>query len=354
MVTRRTFLRSLGVCIALPLFESAYPEKQARAQAAGGAPKKRFIGCFFGSGAPMPDAANGDWRYGAALQPLQDLGVSGNVSVLRGFRAVNKFDVHWSGTASFLSSQEISMSNASNPFIDPNYQRCAKSFDQFIADTAPGSRIRSLHAGFSQLAGWDDAHDRTVSINYVNSIAWRDDRTPISNISVPAQMFTQVFGAGGSVSNAQAQYIIKRRQSILDGVLDQYKHHKGRLSSEDQSKLEAYAQSIREVEGELSNAAAGTSCARPSPEAGSDAYIRDFRTMHKIIIAAMQCDLTAPRPSCTTTASAPTSRRRGSRRSSTTRRTTTGGRSCRSTGCRSSSGASSSQGSARRTSSARR
>lgn len=294
MVTRRRVLQSLGVCIALPLLESAYPEKWARAQS--GPVKKRFIGCFFGSGAPMPDAANGDWGYagtrGGALKPLQDLNVQNHVAVMRGFRAVNNFDVHWSGTAGFLSSVMVGTTNATNPTADPAYQRCAKSFDQFIADLEPNARIRSLHAGFSQLSGWDEGHDRAGSINYVNSIAWRDPQTPISNTNDPAQMFTRVFGAGDSVSNARAQYLLKRKKSILDGVVDQYKHHRSTLSTADQSKLDAYAESIREIEGEIASAAQGTTCARPDADASTDAYLRRFRTMHKIVIAAMQCGLT--------------------------------------------------------------
>jgi len=45
MVSRRRVLKGLGVCIALPLLESAIPIRSAHAQ--GTATKKRFIGCFF-------------------------------------------------------------------------------------------------------------------------------------------------------------------------------------------------------------------------------------------------------------------------------------------------------------------
>ncbi|MBX3222456.1 MAG: DUF1552 domain-containing protein [Labilithrix sp.] len=293
-LSRRNVLRGLGVCIALPLFESALPVRLAHAQPAP--TKKRFIGCFFGSGAPMPDAANGDWGYagarGGALKPLADLGVSPNVAVMRGFKAVNNFDVHWSGTAGFLSSTPVGTTNAQNPSSDPNYQRCAKSLDQIIADTEPKAAIRSLHAGFNQVPSWDEGHDRVGSINYVNSIAWRDATSPISNIIDPLQMFTRVFGSSDKLSNAQAAYLLARRKSILDGVLDQYNHHKSTLSAADKQRLEAYAQSIREVEGELTSAARATTCVKPAAETAGESYVRNFRTMQKIIIAAMQCGLT--------------------------------------------------------------
>jgi hypothetical protein len=289
MVARRRFLLGLGACIALPMLEH-----EVYAQAAG--QKKRFIGCFFGSGAPMPDAANGDWAYsgraGGALKPLADLGVNGNVSVLRGFRAVNNFDVHWSGTAAFLSSVPVGTTNAANPTSDPNYQKCAKTLDQLVADLEPNAKIRSLHAGFNNVPSWDAGHDTVASINYVNSIAWRDATNPISNINDPMQMFTRVFGAGDSVSNAQAAYLLKRRKSILDGVLDQYKHQESKLSAADKQRMQAYAQSIRDVEGELAGAAAAAACQKPTVETAGEAYVKNFRTMQKIIIAAMQCGLT--------------------------------------------------------------
>ena len=292
-ISRRNVLRGLGVCIALPLVESA---REPLAHAQGMGPKKRFIGCFFGSGAPMPDANNGDWGYagarGGALKPLADLGVAANVSVMRGVRAVNNFDVHWSGTAGFLSSTPVGTTSAANPSADPNYQRCAKSLDQLVADTDPKASIRSLHAGFSQVPSWDQGHDRAGSINYVNSIAWRDATSPISNILDPMAMFARVFGSSDKLSNEQAAYLLKRRKSILDGVLDQYKHHKSTLSAADKQRLDAYAQSIREVEAELASAASATTCVRPAAETAGEAYVRNFRTMHKLIIAAMQCNLT--------------------------------------------------------------
>lgn len=288
MVARRRFLLGLGACIALPMLE-----REVFAQGTG---KKRFIGCFFGSGAPMPDAANGDWGYsgraGGALKPLADLGVNANVSILRGFRAVNNFDVHWSGTAAFLSSVPVGTTGAANPTSDPNYQKCAKTLDQLIADTDPTAKIRSLHAGYNVVPSWDEGHDRVGSINYVNSIAWRDATNPISNINDPMQMFTRVFGASGEVSNAQLAYQLKKKKSILDGVLDQYKHHEGKLSAADKQRMQAYAQSIREVEGELAGATAAAACQKPAAETAGETYVKNFRTMQKIIIAAMQCGLT--------------------------------------------------------------
>ena len=45
---RRTFLKSTGVCLALPWLESMAADAQS-------APKKRFFGGYFAYGVPVPD-----------------------------------------------------------------------------------------------------------------------------------------------------------------------------------------------------------------------------------------------------------------------------------------------------------
>ncbi|RYD43453.1 MAG: DUF1552 domain-containing protein, partial [Verrucomicrobiaceae bacterium] len=239
----------------------------------------------------MPDAANGAWDYsgaeGGALKPLADLGISPHVSVLRGYRAVANQDVHWAGTAAFLSATPVGASDKSG---DPEYRRCARSLDQRIADLFP-TNIRTLNCGFNRVPGWDQAHDRILSIDYVNAISWSTPTQPESNILEPSQLFTRAFGAG-QVDNPRLQYELSRKRSILDGVLEQYKEHKKTLSSADKDRLDAYATSLRDVEKELAKSAEATTCVGPEMVAAGEAYIQRFRLMHKIIITAMKCDLT--------------------------------------------------------------
>ena len=79
MVTRRRVLQGLGVCIALPLLESAFPRSGPARRARP--VKSASSAASSATAAPMPDAANGDWGYagnrGGALKPLQDLNVEG-------------------------------------------------------------------------------------------------------------------------------------------------------------------------------------------------------------------------------------------------------------------------------------
>jgi len=288
--SRRRVLRWLGISLALPLLESAGGRSVARA--APVAPKKRFIGCFFPSGAAdMLDGASGDWVFDGALQALVNRGLKDNVAVVRGFRANNEYDVHWSGTAAFLSGNNVGSYQMAA--TDPKKgERCGKSFDQYVADLE-ATRVRSLHAGWSSLNGWDEGHDAAISIRYVNSIAWRDDRGPIQNTQNPREMFTQVFGDGTSVSDPHIQYLLNRRKSVLDGVRGELRTFRTAISAADRPKMDAYESGIREVENELTAQMETNTCVGdPQISDGSTTYVSNLRAMQKIIVRAFQCNVT--------------------------------------------------------------
>lgn len=287
--SRRRVLRWLGISLALPMLESTAGRNLARAAAPA---KKRFIGCFFPSGAAdMLNGASGDWTYAGALQTLVNRGLKENVVLARGFRANNEYDVHWSGTAAFLSGNAVGLHTM--PANDPKRgERCGKTFEQYVADVEK-TRIRSLHAGWSSLSQWDEGHDSQLSIRYVNSIAWRDERGPIQNTQNPREMFTQVFGDGTVVSDPHIQYLLNRRKSVLDGVVGELRTFRSTIAAADRAKMDAYETGIREVEGELTAQMQANTCvADPGSNDGATAYVSSIRSMQKIVVRAFQCDVT--------------------------------------------------------------
>lgn len=284
-LNRRDILRWGGVALALPLLPSLAPRA---AKAVGMPSKSRFIGCFFPSGAAMPDGAHGDWALTGALAPVVDRGIVDNVSVLRGFRSVEDVDVHWSGTAAFLSSNRVGRWQGSQLVGE----RCGKTFDQYIAELQQ-TKLRSLNAGWGYVPGWDDGHDSVVSIQYVNSIAWRDDRNPIANTRDPMQLFTRVFGDGTTVADPHIAYLLDRKESILDGVVGQLARFRASLPAEERIKMDTYESGIRDVEVELAaqrqaNICVGDGANDNDPEI----YIRTMKTMQNIIVRAFECDAT--------------------------------------------------------------
>ena len=280
---RRDVLRWGGVALALPLLPSLAPRQVA---AAASPSKTRFVGCFFPSGAAMPDGTHGDWSLSGALSAVVDRDLAGNVSILRGFRSVDDVDVHWSGTASFMSCNRVGRYQGSALVGE----RCGKTFDQYIADLQP-TKLRSLNVGWGHLAGWDEGHDSVVSIQYVNSIAWRDERNPIANTRDPMQLFTRVFGDGTTVADPHIAYLLDRKQSILDGVLDQLGRFRASLPRDEIAKMDVYESGIRDVERELVAQREANICnGEATVEQNAEIYIATLKTMQNIIVRAFECD----------------------------------------------------------------
>ena len=287
---RREVFRWLGVSLALPTLLSTTLPTRAGAQTPP--PKKRFVGCFFPSGAAMPGAANGDWTFEGALEPVARRGLRQNVALVRGYRAVMHGDVHWTGTAAFLSCNEVGVYTYAPPHPRAG-ERCGKSFDQYVADLE-NTKVRSLHGGWNTVPGWDESHDSQMSIRYVNSIAWRGEREPIQNTFDPQQMFVRVFGDGTSQADPQIKYLLSRRKSVLDGLHKQLGAYSRTLPPEDRTKVESYATGVREVETELSASLdMAASCERVEVHVEDPSvYLSRMRTMQKIIARAFQCNTT--------------------------------------------------------------
>jgi len=74
-LSRRTFLRGAGVCMALPLLESMIPAATPLAQTAAGASRTRFGAIYVPHGATMykwtPDKDGDNFEFSEILQPLE-------------------------------------------------------------------------------------------------------------------------------------------------------------------------------------------------------------------------------------------------------------------------------------------
>lgn len=283
--TRRQVLRWGGIALTLPLLPSLQP---ATALAQVAPPKTRFIGCFFPAGAAMPSGANGDWTRAGALAPLAAMGVDANVAVLRGFRSNQELDAHWSGTAAFLSCNRAGIYGGSENMG----QRCGKSFDQYVADLQ-STKVRSLHAAWSALSAWDPGTDAVYPVNYLNSIAWRDERNPIVNTRDPLTLFTRVFGDGTSITDPHVMYLLDRKQSILDGVTVELQRFRSSLPADERAKMDNFESGIRDVEHEIATSREQYTCNGTGVvTADTDMYVRTMRTYQRIVVHAMMCDAT--------------------------------------------------------------
>ena len=236
-LTRRTFLRGTGVCIALPWLEGmshAAPAEKI---------KPRVCFTYFHYGVPMPPDDHPDrLKYGwfpvgegkdyqatetlASLEPFRDkLTYLGGLSHPLGRRVGG----HQAGDV-FLTGADISGS----------LYRQSISVDQ-VASMAIGDDNRFPSMVLSTSGGVNRPYkSHTLSYDEVGR--------PIPSLHKPQDIFERLFGASSGQSKAQQRQAFRQKGSILDTVREEAASLNRRLGKRDQQKMDEYLSSVREVE----------------------------------------------------------------------------------------------------------
>jgi hypothetical protein len=237
-IHRRTFLRSSGIAVALPLLDCMLP----RVRAAGGAakPKRRMVCINTPLGVHpanfFPTTAGRDYTLSPYLE------------VLREFR--DDFTV-----ISGLSHPDVGPSHDSNQsFLTaaPHPERRAGfrnsiSLDQFAAEHLLGeTRFASL----------------TLSCEG-SGLSWTRSGAPVPTDSWPAATFAKLFLEGRPDEVAAQARRLQDGKSVLDAVRDQARRLQPALGANDREKLDEYFTSLRELEQRLTQAEAWSK--RPKP-----------------------------------------------------------------------------------------
>lgn len=221
-VSRRQFLRAVGVSLALPWLD-AFGPKLARASAAG--PPRRMI-CIcaplgFYPGNFFPQDTGPHYQLSPYLEVLSEFRddftvISGLAGISGGHQAI----------AGFLTG----VPGAGQPGI-----RNSISVDQFAAEHI-GAMTR-----FSSLALTGEA----LGLSFTRTGA----RVPAHNS--PSRLFAEMF-LEGQANEVEAQLMrLDEGRSILDDVRDQARSLRSQLDSGDRDRLDEYLTSIRELEERL-------------------------------------------------------------------------------------------------------
>ena len=227
-MNRRTFLRSSGVAMALPLLNAMSPALRAAAGAAGEVKDVRrmlAICAPLGFHTPnlFPEKAGKDYEATPYLKPLQK--VREKFSVISGLMHPDVDGGH-SAEASFLTG-------AAHPG-QPSF-RNAISVDQYAAERIGHlTRVPSL-----SLSG------NGTGISYTRS------GVRIPPEQRPSRLFASLFLEGTEAEKAAHMRRIKDGQSIMDLVMDQTKAVTRNVGREDQQTLDQYATSVRDLEQRL-------------------------------------------------------------------------------------------------------
>ena len=284
---RRTFLRGVGVTIALPWMESVrvWGDAAAATKSASEPPVRLgvlFAGNGFHSKEWWAKGEGKNMQVGKVLEPLSDLRekmlfVQGlyNAEALKG-------NIHSSQTGNLLSGA---------PLASGGEIRSGTSFDQLLAQRiGRATKVPSLVLGCEKS---NPSVHKNYSMLYSSHISWSSPTTPTPLELYPALAFDRLFKDEVSRSD----------KSVLDSIVTEAKDFRRHISSADQRKLDEYLDSVREVELRIENAGkkgelqgwrptlSAPNIARPADGIPQDIG-EHMRLMSDIMVLAFQTDTT--------------------------------------------------------------
>ena len=259
-VPRRTFLRSAGVTLALPLLDAMVPASTALAHTAAGQPKSRFVGVFFPHG-----MAPGHWEPVVAgplpaklpyiLESLEK--VREQTVIMTGLWSQSAEPPegttgsdHWVAAA-FLTAIKPRKTAGSDATVG------SATIDQRIAQhIGHGSLLPSLQLAVEDPNSSSSNCGEGYSCSYTNSISWVELPTPpeehvprTSPLPMelnPQVVFERLFGSG-STPEQRAQRM-NQAKSILDSLVQELAALRRQLGPSDVRTVDQYTSEIREIE----------------------------------------------------------------------------------------------------------
>jgi len=287
-LSRRTFLRGVGVSMALPWLESlAVWGDEARSTAVSASePPVRFAVLFAGNGFHSKEWwARGEgagMELGKVLDPLRDF--RQKLLFIRGLynEEALKGNIHSSQTGNLLSGA---------PLAAGGEIRSGTSVDQVIAQRfGHATKVPSLVLGCEPA---NPSVHKNYSMLYSSHISWSSPTTPTPLELYPALAFDRLFKDG----------VQRGDRSVLDAVLADARDFRKQISSLDQRKLDEYLDSVREVEQRIEQAGKKgelqgwrPALSQPNIPRPADGIPQDIaehmRLMCDILVLAFQTDTT--------------------------------------------------------------
>ncbi len=284
MKTRRHFLRSTTALIALPFLESIGFRRFASA-AEPPTPPKRLAFLGFGWGLTeetwYPDISTTGPNYvlPKGLKPLERH--KSDFSIVQGLWNKYSNEGHW-GSTMWLTG--------ANRYAAPG-----QSFSNSVSADQVAAEQLGIQTRFNslQLCGSDSAGGSGHGPGL--SLAWDRNGKPVAGLNTPVETYHRLFSNDSTPIEEQKARLAEER-SVLDTVLESARSMQGRLSRNDNQKLDEYFQGIRDIETRLSKERKWIGVARPDaplkePKPDLEGK-EEIRLMYDLMIAAFQTDST--------------------------------------------------------------
>jgi uncharacterized protein DUF1552 len=287
---RRTFLRGMGITLALPLLDAMVPALSAIGNTAA-KPVKRlgFVYIPMGSNqelwAPKAEGRIAELSPTlSSLTPFLD-----QVTVISNLEHRAAYGPGNHGTANCTWLSGVAPKYTDGPDV-----RLGITVDQIAAQKIGATtQLPSLELAtdFNYTVG---QCDNGLACVYMNTLSWTSDTTPIPNEANPRVVFERMFGDGGTLAERKAE--LRKNASILDRVNEDMASLQRKLGPADRTKVTQYVDSIREIERRIQMAEKENGGSLPDDltrPVGVPAVWEDHvKLMFDLQVLALQADIT--------------------------------------------------------------
>jgi Protein of unknown function (DUF1552) len=245
-LSRRTFLRSAGVSVALPLLDSMLPAGTARAQTAA-TPQSRLASIYIPHGATMdkwtPATEGKNFEFTEILKPLEPFRSSVNiVSDLAHAPVAPWTGEDTGGAENHVRAAAVFLSGA-HP-VKGDKALVGPTIDQFAAAAVgQDTPLPSVELSIEPVGLNCDAN---FTCAYRNTLSWKTATLPLPMENNPQLVFERLFGDGAT--DAERRERREQAKSLLDSLGEQVASLNRALPAGDRIRLDDYLQEVREVE----------------------------------------------------------------------------------------------------------
>ena len=284
---RRTFLRGMGIGVALPLLDAMIPALTASARTAA-TPVRRAGFIYVPHGAVMsewtPATVGSGFEFKPILKPLEPF--QDSLTVVSGLaRPVESYN-HAGSVSAWLSGVAAKKTEAEDV-------RLGITFDQVVARHIGGDTpFRSLEVATEDFTGNVGGCDGGFSCAYMNTMSWSSATTPLPMEINPRNVFKRMFGRPGTQAQRLAR--IENDRSILDSVRADVHDLEKNLGALDRNRLGEYLEHVREIEQRIQRSEAHNAgrVTYDAPLGIPESYEEHTSVMFDLLTVAYEADIT--------------------------------------------------------------
>ena len=305
-ISRRTFLRGVGgAALALPFLDimggCSADERWSKniasgARALSGQPKRLLV-VFTGNGTEntmnqwWPTGTETSFQLSRILTPLEEhkpqLIIPEGIPMESSYHGPG--DAHQRGIGNILTGTELLQGDFKGNDGQTAGYAGGISVDQVIAKhIGNDTRFRSLELSI-----------QNTGVTVYARLSYLGAGQPLPPENNPFNAYKRIFeGVTPSAGGGDAAWLLERRRSVLDAVLEDYRKLNQQVGAADRQKLEQHVAAVEDIESRLAiGAGGGATCEVPAAltpfnHNDPDKFPEVAKVQMDLMVRALACDLT--------------------------------------------------------------